>query len=112
VSGSLDLGKSRLKNLQVLNSGVWAVESTNGYDLGEGNLVSDEMLTHEFHKLRNTNYPLNYRNILQTTNLVRNYEWKASSPDKAIITSEQSIRYQLGNNQQLPKRSNLNHSGT
>jgi hypothetical protein len=112
VSGSLDLGKSRLKNLQVLNSGVWAVESTSGYDLGEGNLVSDEMLTHEFRKLRNTNYPLNYRNILQTTNLVRNYEWKASSPDKAIITSEQSIRYQLGNNQQLPKRSNLNHSGT
>jgi hypothetical protein len=74
VSGSTDLGKSRLKNLQILNSGVWTLDTSAGLELDTNNFVSDEMLQHEFKKLRNSTYPLNYRNILQTTNLVRNYE--------------------------------------
>jgi len=55
---------------------------------------------------------LNYDNVFHTTQQVADYELKNSSDDKMIIPAEQSIRYQLGNSPQLPKRSNLNHSGS
>jgi hypothetical protein len=55
---------------------------------------------------------LNFDNVFNVSQQVANYELKNSSADKMIIPAEQSIRYQLGNAPQLPKRSNLNHSAS
>jgi hypothetical protein len=53
-----------------------------------------------------------YDTLLNTARTVSDYELLVNSPDKAIIPAEQSIRYQLGNSLQLPKRSNWNHSAS
>lgn len=49
---------------------------------------------------------------MDVTNYIRTHEWQNSAGDKSVIPAEQSIRYQIGNNLQLPKRSNLNYSGS
>jgi hypothetical protein len=63
-------------------------------------------------KTQNNQTFLNYDKIFNTSEIVNDYELKINSPDKMIIPAEQSIRYQLGNSAQLPKRSNLNYSAS
>jgi len=99
-------------NLQSLNSGLWKKAGLADSVLNKDNLHSSELSPNTVVPNPPVSSFLSYDNVFNTTQLVQDYELKNNSGDKMIIPAEQSVRYQLGNSPQLPKRSNLNHSAS